>query len=160
MPARHSFTRLLGSGLLTALAVGALTVAAQPATAMPGITTVDSSVYATPGGHGNFRWRYAAGPGHECRIIPVGRTVAVECDATFPTSVRTASSTVKPNAVRLLGRTVTATTSTSHWAGAKQMAPYRQISVEGVTCTVLEHATVDCRTGGGDFTVVGGMVRR
>lgn len=160
MPARHSLTRLLGTGMMAALAVGGLTVAAQPAGATPGITTVDSSVYATPGGHGNFRWRYAAGAGHECRITPVGRSVAVECDAKFPASARTASSTSKPDAIRLQGRRVTATTGTSQWAGAKRMAPYRQISVEGVTCTVLEHATVNCETRGGKFTVVGGVVRR
>lgn len=153
---RHQFSHLLGTGLMAALAVGALTVTAQPASA--GITAVDSSAYATPGGHGNFRWKYAAGPGHECRITPVGRTAAVECDARF---VRAASSTSGPNAVRLVGPSVKATVSTSsRWAGVKRMAPYRQISVEGITCIVGEHASVSCATRTGHFDVVGGVVRR
>lgn len=155
MHARHQFSRLLGAGLMAALAVGGLAVAAPTASA--GVIAVDSSAYATPGGHGNFRWKYAAGAGHECRIMPVDRTAAVECDAKF---ARTTSSAGGSDAIRLLGPRVQATVNTSgRWAGVKRMAPYRQISVEGITCTVFEHASVTCTTRAGRFAVVGGVVR-
>ncbi|GAB20671.1 hypothetical protein GOEFS_124_00030 [Gordonia effusa NBRC 100432] len=146
MRSRHTFTRHLGAGVLAALAIGGLTVAAHPASATPGATTVDSSVYATPGGHGNFRWRYAAGTGHECRISPVGRSLAVECEA-------------QPSAVRLLGRNVTATTYDTTWSAARRIAPNHEISVEGITCVVGDHASIACKTRSARFTIVGGAVK-
>ncbi|MFW0788028.1 hypothetical protein [Gordonia sp. CPCC 205333] len=146
MRSRHTFSRHLSAGVLAALAVGGLTVAAQPASATPGVISVDSAVYATPGGHGNFRWRYAAGAGHECRITPTGRSLAVECDA-------------RPSAVRLFGRHVTATTYDNPWASAKRIKPNHQISVEGVTCVVGYRASVTCNTRSAKFTIVDGVVK-
>ncbi|QKT06346.1 hypothetical protein HUN08_03390 [Gordonia sp. X0973] len=126
----------------------------------PTSVQVDSSRYATPGGHGNFRWRYSASKKSLCGIYPTGFSYTVRCAAKFR-APEGADSTSKYDAVELGRRGVRRTTTDGDtYPGAKRLFPGHTISVVGIECTAFEHATITCKTRRGAFRIVGGVVQR
>ncbi|GAA3030173.1 hypothetical protein GCM10010528_09570 [Gordonia defluvii] len=154
--------RLMVGALAGALVPAALaTAAATTASAAPGgdTVTVDSSRYATPGGHGNFRWRYSSAKSSLCGIYPTDRTYTVRCAAKVPSSGASESS--KYDAVEIgPGGARRTTTGGETYGGAKRLYPNHTISVVGITCTARKHATVTCTTPTGSFQIVGGVAKR
>lgn len=155
-------TRLTVGSIAGVLAVGALAAPAPsqalPAPGAPGTTTVDSAKFATPGGHGNFRWRYSSSKKNQCGIYPTGRSYTVRCAAKSPAADGEKS---KYDAIEI-GRRVRRTTMSDDdvYSGAKRLYPNQTIDVVGITCTAFGNATIACTKGGRSFEIVGGVAKR
>lgn len=156
---RRTFVQRLTVATLALLTLGGVATGVAPAaSADPGIVKVDESRYATPGGHGNFRWRYSTSKTSLCGIYPDGRSYTVRCRAKVANK---SANGIKYDGVEISrrGTHVTATEGETY-PGAKRLFPGRTISVVGVTCTAYSHATIKCKTRKGSFRIVGGTLKR
>ncbi|WP_161926297.1 hypothetical protein [Gordonia crocea] len=134
-----------------------VTGAAGAASAAPDATTISPGKFATPGGHGNFRWRYSSSAKNLCGIYPAGRSYVVRCAAKIPAADGSGASK-KFTAIEIGSRGVKRTTSDGDaYPGAKRLYPHQAISVVGITCTAAEGASVTCETNKGAFSIVGGV---
>ncbi|MFT3899139.1 MAG: hypothetical protein QM728_02690 [Gordonia sp. (in: high G+C Gram-positive bacteria)] len=168
---------------VSALAFGALLAAPATSHAIPFLdqnqgpggntVVVDSSKYATDGGHGNFRWRYSASKKNVCGIYPVGRGYVVRCAAKNKSAAdadeksdeqsgETSTSKSKYDGIQLGGTGVKRVKLDDDQKGfkAKRLMPNHTIDVVGITCTAYKRATLTCQTSRGSFKIVGGVVQR
>ncbi|HNP57309.1 MAG TPA: hypothetical protein PK331_16400 [Gordonia sp. (in: high G+C Gram-positive bacteria)] len=151
--------RLLVGAVVGAVAAGGLvTSASAPASAVPGQNIVDSAKFATPGGHGNFRWRYSSSQKRLCGIYPTGRSYTVRCAARIPSSDGSGRSDYNAIEIGRAGVRRTATDGETY-SGAKRLWPGQTISVVGITCTAFKRATITCETRKGAFRIVGGVAK-
>ncbi|MFT4201291.1 hypothetical protein [Gordonia sp. (in: high G+C Gram-positive bacteria)] len=159
----------LGAAIAAPTTAGAIPFLDQNAGPDANTVVVDSSKYATDGGHGNFRWRYSASKKDVCGIYPVGRGYVVRCavktKAAADKSDEHGGATSTKSAfdgIQLGGTGVKRVKLDDDQKGfkAKRLLPNHTIDVVGITCTAFGHATLNCKTSRGAFRIVGGVAQR
>ena len=166
MKLRPSTLLRIGAALISGAVVGGLIAGvAGPTAAEPSVNAdvVDSATFATPGGHGNFRWRYSSSKKSQCGIYPTGRSYTVRCAAKIrPSDTSEESSEKSPyDAIEIDRKGVRRTTMSADdaYSGAKRLYPNQTIDVVGITCTAFQHATITCKKGSRSFEIVGGVAK-